>query len=832
MFQNYLAVALRNLIKHKLYSAINIIGLAVGLAACILITLFVRDEFTYDTQWANAERIYRLNTTFALPGREPFITTQAPGPAKEALKRYFPDQVEQAGRIAQMYPVVRVGDQIASEEVAMADPEFVDIVDLPTVSGSLKAALSDNSSIAITETFARRYFDSEDAQDKVITLTYYGIERDFRVAAVLKDLPHNTVLKLQAMIMIDEQDFIDNPWLFTEWTSVNTYQFFKLAPGAQIEQINSRLKAFTDDNIVMPAAVGIPGPVSDLIHFSTQRLLDVQLHPHAPNGGEMKATGSMDNVLLFAAIAALILTIACINFMNLATAKSTQRAKEVALRKVLGASRHQLVTQFIGESLLLAVLGMFLGVVLVELLLPAFGNYVDKVLAFDYADLSNWGLLLGLVAVVGLVGGAYPALVLSGFQPARVLKANKSAETRGSVALRNGLVVVQFAISVALIIATLMVFGQKQFLLNMDPGYNKENLLVINNMSRNGAEEKRELLRERIAALPGVVSASLHGDAPISGNESNRSVRIPGDDSQQMFLIGVQNVDENFLNTYQIPLLAGRDYDRQRPADGVPNPDAVTTGEKGQGTLIVNESALKRLGFGAPEQALGRVVEVGVGGTAESPVLADLTIIGVIPDIHFQSLRRVVRPEMYFLDRNYYGNLSVRYSGDTAGLLRDIEALWREETHRVPFQHQFVDERMAGEFEGETRQSTLLGIFAGLAIVIACLGLYGLASFTAERRTKEIGIRKVMGARVRDIVQLLLWQFSKPVLLANIIAWPLACWGVINWLQQFPYRLDTWVLLPVCLGAGLLALSIAWLTVGGNAARVARANPIKALRYE
>lgn len=832
MFQNYLSVALRNLIKHKLYSAINIIGLAVGLAACVLITLFVRDEFSYDTQWANAEQIYRLNTTFAVPGREPFVTTFAQGPAKRAIQDYFPDQIESSARIAPLTPVVRYGDRVVSEEIHWVDPEFTDIFNVTVLAGDAKAALSDNSSLVITEAFAERYFGDEDPLGKVMTLSFYDVERDYRIGSVIADFPHNTVLSMQAMVMIDEQDFEQQSWMFAQWFSVNNYLYFKLKPNAQIDAINSRLTDFTDANIVIPAAAGIPGAASDFITYTTQRLLDIQLRPHGQVGNEMKPTGSFANVLLFSAIAGLILIIACINFMNLTTAKSTQRAKEVALRKVLGASRKQLITQFIGESLLLALLGLFFSLVLIELLLPSFGEYVGKSLHFDYGNLGNWLLLLCLMTFVGFAGGAYPALVLSGFQPARVLKANKSVETRGSVALRNGLVVIQFAISVALIICTTVIYGQKLYLTSMDPGFTKDNQLVLNNIGRAGVQDKQQLLRDRIAAMSGVESVTLHGDAPASGNENNASVRIPGDSSQQNILIGTQDVDYDFFETYQISLLAGRSYDRGRIADGAPAPSSIAAGEKGQGTVIVNEAALARLGMVSPQEALGRVIEIGVGGSDDAPVFADLTIIGVIADVHYQSLRRVVRPELYLMNRAGFQNITVRFTGEASQLVSAIEALWRSEITDVPFRYQYVDERMAAEFEGEQRQSTLIGIFSLLAIIIACLGLFGLASFTAERRTKEIGIRKVMGARVIDIVQLLLWQFSKPVLLANVIAWPLASWAMFTWLQNFPYRLDNWVLLPVCIAAGVLALVIAWLTVGGNAARVARANPIKALRYE
>ncbi len=727
-----------------------------------------------------------------------------------------------------MRPVVRYGDAVYSESMMWTDPETVDMFDLEVIAGDIRATLNDNASMAFNEEMAEKYFGDEDPIGKVITVNLYGLERDYRIGAVFKNLPHNTVLDFSVLAMIDEQDFVDQRWEFADWYSVNNYVFFQLKDGASIETIKSRIPAFTDTYIEIPPSFsgGKKVDASSFIKYSTQPLVDIQLYPQGRAGGEMKPTGSIDNVLLFSAIAGLILLIACINFMNLATAKSTQRAREVALRKVLGANRGQLIFQFLGESVMIALIGLVFGIVLVEMVLPSFGDFVSKDLVFNYADGMTLAILLGLVCFVGVVGGVYPALVLSGFLPARVLKANKSAESSGSTMLRTALVVVQFTISIALVVSTGVVYGQKYYATNLDPGFNKENLFVLYNIGRTGVSDKRDALKEEIARLPGVVATSLTSDAPASGNESNRTIQVPGDGTNQDILIG--NVDYDFLETYQIPLLAGRNYSREFSTDVMPRPEAVEKGEAYESSLIVNEGALRRMGFASPQEAIGKMVKMGYGPDQDSP----FKIIGVVPDVNFQSLRTVIRPEMYILDPGYYGNLTVRFEGDSADLIEAVENVWKTMITDVPYEYGVVDERMAREFTEETNQSIILGIFAGLAIVIACLGLYGLASFTAERRTKEIGIRKVMGASVLDIVRLLLWQFSKPVMVANLIAWPLASWGMMNWLESFPYRLDDWVLVPLCLAAGLLALLIAWITVGGNAAKVARSNPIKALRYE
>jgi len=828
MFKNYLAVALRNLVNHKLYSAINIVGLAVGLAACVMIMLFVRDEFSYDKQWAKADSLYRLHTTFNLPGREPMNTVRAPGPAKAAFLNYFPEEIEKATRIRSLFPVLRYGDQVVSEQVHWTDPETADLFDFDVIAGDMARALGDNASLAIDETFAARYFGDENPLGKVVTLSIYDIERDYKVAAVFKGLPHNTVLKIQALVKIDEADFINQNWEFAQWFSTNAYMFFELKDGVDIASLDARMAGFLDQSIEMPEGGGSFGLPSEFMEMYSQRLTDIQLHPMGRSGSEMKPTGSITNVIIFISIAGLILLIACINFMNLATAKSTQRAREVALRKVLGAHRGQLIAQFLGESILLAVIGLVLGIVLVELLIGPFGNYVGKELVLSYTDGLTVSVLMGLVVFVGTVGGVYPALVLSGFLPAHVLKANKSAETRGSAALRNILVIVQFAISIGLIIATSAVYGQRLYATTMDPGFNKTNLMLVHNLGRNAVQGKQDTFRQQVLSIPGVKSAAFSADSPASGNESNSNVTREGDDPSQSMLIGRQVVDYEFFDTYEVKFAAGRDYSRDRETDGNPSTENYVEGQDLVGTLVINEATVRRLGYLSPEDAVGKRVTIGLG----SNISATMEIIGVIQDMQFQSLRRAMRPEMYQLDRRLFRTLSIKYEGSASPIVSQVEQTWRTMAPSIPFLQDFVDERIANEFEQEEQQSVLLAVFAALAVIIACLGLYGLASFTAERRTKEIGIRKIMGASVVDIVRLLIWQFSKPVLMANLIAWPLVVYGLISWLETFPYRLESWWLAVFCVVAGLLALSIAWATVGGNAAKIARTNPIKALRYE
>ena len=832
MFQNYFRVACRNLLKNKLYSAINIAGLAVGLAACILISVFVRDELSYDRHWANADQLYRLHTTFELPGRDPIVTVVSQGPAKAALKTYFEQEIIATTRFRNFNPVVTRDGSSFTEEVHYTDPDTAAMFDLTLISGDMKKAIADNSSLAVNRSFAMKHFGTTEAVGEVLTFNLFEIQRDYRIGAVFEDLPHNTVLKFQALAMIDESDWSSRPYMFSQWFSANNTIFLQLRDGVNIDTINNRLAAFTDNHISLPAGAVSDKEVkgSDFIHYSTISIKDIQLNP--AGSGEMKPTGNKTTVLIFAAIAGLILLIACINFMNLSTSRSTQRAREVALRKVMGARRGQLIAQFLGESTLLALIGLLLGLVLVELSLPAYADFLGKTLVFSYIDGFTLAILAGLIAVVGVLGGVYPALVLSGFRPARVLKANKSAESSGSALLRNILVVFQFTISIALIVATTTVYSQMLYATAMDPGFNKDQLLTIEGTNRPGAAEKQDALKQELLGLPGVTRVAFSSEAPFSSSENNQGVSIPGQPEAGTMIIGSLTIGYDFMDTVETPLLAGRNYSRDFALDAMPDPEKLTEGEMGQGNILVNESALRRLGLGTPEQALGRELSLGIGGSAHGGKTALFTVVGVVADMHFQSLKKVKRAQVYLMRGKPSSNILVRYQGDPTKVSAALVRVWKDMIPDVPVEYAFADEVAAQEFTREVNTAKMLGMFSSLAIIIACLGLYGLASFTAERRTKEIGIRKVLGARVTTIVGLLIWQFSKPVLLANLLAWPIAAWGMITWLENFPYRLDSWVLAPLCFMAGLLALTISWLTVGGNAARVARRNPIQALRYE
>jgi putative ABC transport system permease protein len=525
-----------------------------------------------------------------------------------------------------------------------------------------------------------------------------------------------------------------------------------------------------------------------------------------------------------------------VNFVNLATARASLRAREVALRKVLGADRRQLIVQFLGESILLTAVALLLALALCELLLPSLSAFLNADLEISY--FGSGGVLLpavGLLLLVGLAGGLYPAFYLSRYQPAAVLRANKSSsEAEGSGRLRGALVVGQFSISIGLIICTAVVYSQTSFARATDPGYKREGIIQIGNMTRAAVIDQTETVIREIARVEGVKSVAGASITVASGTVLNTRVQVPG--RPNLLTIGWYGTHPDFFRTMGIKLLAGRLLSSRFANDNGKLPyepeEAVAAAELALAqrglNVVVNELAARQMGFASPAEAIGK--QIKAAQLSEGAGLLPLTIVGVVQDSRFRSIREPVEP-MIFQDSGYYRSLVLRYdSPDPEGLMRRIEAVWKRLAPEVPFEGEFADDQLAELYLTDKARAQAFGGFALLAVLIACLGLFGLAAFTAERRTKEIGIRKVFGARIRDIVQLLAWQFSKPVILANLIAWPVAWWVMRDWLNSFDARID---LGPgPFLLAGMLALVVALGTIAGHAMKIARLNPIHALRYE
>jgi putative ABC transport system permease protein len=823
MIFNYIKIAFRNILRHKLDSFLNIAGLVIGMATALMITLVVRDELSYDRGWADSDRIYRVQTTWVIPGRKNIELVVSSGPLKPALENYFGDQIERVARLNYGRDTVITATEQYREVIGYADPGLLDIFDLEIVAGDARAALADHSSIILSEALAARYFGDEEALGQTLTLA--DMEQDYTVAAIMQDLPRNTHLVIDAIIAIEE----NHPavgGMFTSWNQANNHIYMKLAEGVRIDEIEARLSEFIDATLTSPPE-GFE-KASDFLILINQPLEGI--HLDGQGAGARKAGGDRDVVHAFAIIAVLLVIVAAINFINLSTARAGRRAREVALRKVLGASRWQLLIQHMGEAFMVILCSALVALSIVELMLPFLGSVLDKDLSPDLADPFVGKLIAVTVLLLGAFSGFYPSIILSAFRPAQVLKANQSAETRGTTTVRSVLVVFQSAVTIALVVATSVVFAQVTYFRTADRGFQADNLLVVNGLGTDETRANNETFKAEVLKLPGVSAATLVLEAPTRFFEQNVRLWVPEHDGETSLLVGTTRVDPDYFNTMQIPLLAGRGYDSNRPLDMQPNTEGAVDGDVFYGNIIINAAAVKVLGLGDPSAAIGEVVRLK-SDTDDGAYSIDLTIIGVAGNALIHSVKVLPRPEIY-MQRNDYTSLVVRFSNNPAAVRASVKSVWQAIYSNQLFDHYFVEEALAREYQVEKGQMGLFFVFAVLTIVIGCLGLYGLAAFVTERRTREIGIRKVFGASVRNIINQLMWQFSKPVLVANVIAWPVASYFMIDWLSQYPARLDSVWIGAFCINAGLFALIIALATVGTQAWQVARTNPIHALRYE
>ncbi len=828
MLKNYFITALNNLIKNKLYSIINIAGLAIGLAACIIIALYVKDQFSYDTQWKNADRIYRVNWSGGRPGKAPYKYALTPIPAMPQLHEFFNDKIEKSTRTYSNKMVIDINTTQFEENLVMVDPAFIEMFQIEEVSGSLKNTFTNPSSLALSAEAARKYFGVVNPIGKEITAKIQGISIPYKVTAVYR-IHGNTILDIPLLSLLPEAYL---PPSQKSWNNLNAAAYFLLKEGVDIKSLYPFTPAFIDKYIDISEVIKDPGLKASILQsIEFQKLKEAHLDS---TWDLLRAGGNKTVVLSFAGISLLVLLIGCINFTILTTAKATHRAREVAIRKVVGAKRKQLIVQFLGESIFIVLLAMILSLGIVELMLPLFETIVNKTLSLDYTSPSVFLPLLLLLIIVGISGGIYPAFILSGFRPGNNLKSNQSKETRGSISLRNILVILQFSISITLIIATGVLYSQMQYSLNRDPGYNKDNLLAINQIAMYPElSDRLESLKHELIKLPNVSSVSFSSLLPSHHSLNNRVFTRSGQ-PEVSYSIPRNGVDCDFFKTYQIPIIAGRTYeigrDTSEPIIDIMEAKLInTSGKKDERNIIINEKASRELGFANAEEAVGKILDTSV------VVNARYTIIGVVGDNHFYSINAPPRAEVFLLDPVHFSQinaLTLRFKGSPQMVLKEVKDVWKKVMGNVEISTIFVDQLLAKEFEQEQTEIKVFISFSLLAIFVACLGLFGSASFAVERRTKEIGLRKVMGAKVKNIVRLLLWQFSKPVLIANIIAWPVAIFVMQNWLERFAYRFDFMYMIPICIISGLIALLIAWFTVAGNTARVARTNPIHALRYE
>ncbi|MEM1190552.1 MAG: ABC transporter permease [Pseudomonadota bacterium] len=812
MFRNYLTIALRTISANPLFSIINILGLAIGLACCIVITVFVSYELSYDKHWTNAERIYRVTRDFF--GNDLRLARVAP-PIGPLLKEDFAEiedvtRLLQPGRIS----LSRADKTIVEEKLVIADSNVFEFFDLEFVKGNAQMALASPVNIVLSERAANRYFGSADPMGQ--TLNIMG-QADLTVTGVFRDLPENTHMAFELVGSMAGVPLLLGPDELQSWGSNNYFTYLRLPEGYAPDNLSSRFEEF----LIKHRGEEAPNDTA----LALQRLTDIHLTSNRDS--EWRTNGSMGTVYTFSAVALVVLLIACVNFMNLTTARSTQRAREVGIRKVVGANRGQVLRQFLGESILLTAFAMLLAVAIVELALPPFAAFLEKSLTFSAAEPLTLLVLLGGTLVVGLFAGSYPAFYLSHFRPAEVLKSSSSAS--GSAFLRKALVVFQFTTSITLLIATGVVMAQMHYARNLDLGFDRSRNITTAMPFFSELWETYEPLRTELEAHPDIRSVVYSSRIPSMQNLDGSGYVAEGKQAVMENVLGLADlkVDAHWFEHYGVRFLAGRTFRPNEMRPDMPSEENPTV----KAWAILNESAARRFGW-TPEEAVGKVINQPL--SREMTRFAAREVVGVVPDLHFSSLHDERKATVYAEPHPRYGRyISVKLEpGDPGAAIAHLESVWSQILPSEPLNWQFLDDRFDARYRAERKQAKLFGLFSGFAIFVATLGLFGLASFTTERRTKEIGIRKVMGASVADIVLLLTKDFSLLVIVASIVASPLAYYFMSQWLTRFAYAapLSEWAWLFGAAAAA--ALMTAWLTIASQASRAALARPIEALRYE
>jgi putative ABC transport system permease protein len=821
MFRNYLITALRNIVRHKLYSFINICGLAVGLACVIFVMLFVRDELSFDRWLPNSDNLYRIDTAALLPGAGANRFALAPFPLPALMKDHLPEVLDTT-RLWPTRMTVQLGNRQFLEEVNEADPNLFTLLGLPLLAGAPGEVLRKPDSIVLSQTLARKYFGSTDPVGRVLIVNLSSCNADsadcaataaLHVTGVMRDVPYNTQFKIDAVIPhTSPADRIGADGK-QRWFNFSGFGYVRLVPGSDPAVVETKLRQIMDRLVDFSASTGTHKPASQLMSVQLVRFRDVHMNTSDTVGSRVP-TGSWTTVYGLIVIGLVILLAACFYFTNLATARAMMRAREIGLRKCVGASRRQVVVQFLGESVLMAAVALIFALALVEILLPAFDAFLQRPIGLRY--MGDWPLLLAIVLVAlvaGLVSGFYPALVLSGFRPITALRSGGAGQA-GSGGLRTILVVLQFTVSIALAITTLVVFTQIDFMRNQKLGFRHDNILVVG--TGRMTLDARESFMAQLRSHPGIAAAASAGDTPFSSRVRVESVQVPGQPGRRT--IEFFQLTPEFIDLYGMKLAAGRLLSKRRAEDRIiGGPNARNNGHN----VLINEAAARYMGFRAAG-VLGKTIRVDNDR---------LHIVGVLRDVPFKGARNKIEPSVFVNDPESSNIVSVLLSGqDIPEAVAFVDRTWRRMSPSSAVSRSFLGDSFEGLYRDDVRQGRLFAGFVAIAIAISALGLFGLAAYAAERRTREIGIRKAFGARARDIVLLLLYQFSLPVLLANLLAWPLAWYYLQDWLHGFSYRI---ALSPIYFAAaGLAALLIAWVTILAHALRVARTNPIHALRYE
>ena len=809
MFKNQLKIAWRSIKKQPFLNALNTFGLAIGIAGTLLISLYIYDELSYDKMFVDAKRIHRINVDMKFGGPDRQMS-QVSGPMAEALLNDIP-QVESAVRFkpwgTSSLNKTENTNLVLEDKTAFADSTLVSMFGLNMIYGNPNKALTNPNTLVLTKTAAEKHFPIISAVGQKLILNEGAT---YTITGIIEDLPKNSFLADYSVFM-SMTSYVDN---YLNWGSHNYNTFIKLKQNTSVEDIAEPLQGMMERYLMPYAQQFFPGITKEqfeasgnYVNYSTIPLTNLHLYSHREQ--DMGKNGDINNIYILGFIAFFLILLASINYMNLSTAYSLKRAKEVGIRKTLGSNKSSLIKQFLTESGLITFGAMLVAIFLSVIVLPFFNQLADKAIAVPFFSTVFWLVLILSTALLALLSGGYPAFFMSKFIPAKVLKGGGENSNGGSK-LRKGLVIFQFAISVFLIVGTLVVSKQLNFMQNKDLGYSKDQVMLVNNINR--LNDQADSFKEEVRQLAQVSNTSLSGYVPTPSYRSDSSYFLE-DKLEQESAINMQGwrVDFDYINTLDLSLVSGRAFD--------PN---ITTDST---AIIINESALKVTGLNK-EEILGKRIFNGIG----EDDISEFTVIGVVKNFHFETMRHQVRPLSLQIGRST-GNLIVKLtSGDFRNTISQIQKLWDSRSPSLAFEYQFMDESFNEVYENERRLSAIFIIFTSLSIFIACLGLFGLAAFNAQKRIKEIGVRKVLGASVSQISYRLTIDFLKLVGVGILISLPLSWFAMDRWLEDFSYRIEvSWWILVL---AGLLAITIAIITVSYQSIKAAIINPVKSLRTE
>jgi putative ABC transport system permease protein len=795
MLQNYLKVAFRTFVKNRSFSIINIAGLAIGISTCLLISLYVLDEVSFDQYHAKADRIYRVTELLHLPTEIRHQTVTSP-PMAPALERTFPEVLKSVRVDFSSRAISYKENKFQDTKVMYADSALFQIFSFPMIQGNPDKALTQPYSIVLTKNAAKKYFGNEDPINKTMALSD---TITLTVTGVIENIPSNSHFTFDAVISratisaMYPDDKEDN------WFNNGLYSYILLPENYDIHQLEAKTSAFIDKEM------GADRKKFIWYDFAYQPLTSI--HLHATSMYEIGVNGNIKYVYTFTIIAALVLLIACANYINLATAKSVNRAKELGMRKVIGAKKNQLAAQLLGESCLITLMAFIIAIAVVSAAIPAFNTLTGKLMSVGVLLRPDiFGVIVITFLLISVIAGGYPALLMASVSPLRAMK-EYGRQGNSSGLVRKGLVVFQFSMSIILISSTMVIFQQMDFMRNRNLGMNKEQMMQIELPGR--VRGKYKTIKEEMSHIPNVVSTSTAAFS-FKGSVNNIMVLPEGTPETETSSESTISVDSDFLPTFGIDLIAGRNFENGSVADDT-------------SAFIINEAAVKRFGWESPEKSIGKGINWGLGKKGK--------VIGVVRDFNYSSLHTGIAPVVIHVIPNWYNMLTLRISGENIpDVIKQAEAKWKQFDPEGNMRYSFMDEDFEKLYKAEEQTRTIVGMLATLAIFIACLGLFGLAAFIAEQRTKEIGIRKVLGANVGGIVALMSKDFLKLIAIAFVIAVPVGWYAASQWLTGFAYRTDiTWTIFAI---AGVSAASVALLTVSFQSLKASMMNPVTALRTE